>query len=347
MKTLSIAISKPYDVIIGEHLITNLGEYALQVTKPGKAVLISDANVWPIYGTAVASSLAKAGFDILDYILPAGDQHKNGSTYLQLLGFLADNHIQKSDVIVSLGGGVVSDICSFLAATYLCGISYIQVPTTLSAMVDATVVTQSNIHLSAYRNLAGANYPPSLVLCDTKTLNSLPIPEFHNGCAEAIKFAILFDGKLFKHLVDHVDSFDREYVIGRCIELKLKQLTATANSDLLLNLGSTVCHAIEAIDDYTISHGKALSLGICAATRAAQQMGIADKAATDSIIETLSAFSLPTASAHTVEDVYDSAISSIRFTNDDINLILPKKIGRCIVHRTDSEGLRFFIENGL
>ena len=187
MKTITVKASRNYDVLIGNGLLASLGEHAARLTKAKKAAIISDSNVWPLYGHIAVESLNNSGFDVLHYTFPAGESSKNGSTYLSILNFLAENHVTRTDCLIALGGGVVGDMTGFVAATYLRGIAYIQVPTTLLAAVDSSVGGKTAIDLPAGKNLAGAFCQPSMVLCDTDTLNTLPPEIFLDGCAEVIK----------------------------------------------------------------------------------------------------------------------------------------------------------------
>jgi len=169
MITVKVSASKEYDVHIGSGLLARLGDETAKVVKPGRAVIVSDSNVWPLYGNVASESLKNAGFDTLNYGFPAGEESKCGSVYLDLLNFLAENRVTRSDCLIALGGGVVGDMTGFAAATYLRGVRYIQVPTTLLAAVDSSVGGKTAIDLPAGKNLAGAFCQPSLVVCDTDT----------------------------------------------------------------------------------------------------------------------------------------------------------------------------------
>ena len=213
MNTVTVSASKNYDILIGSGLMNQLGSLAQKLGKAQKVCLVSESTVFPLYGETAADSLKSAGFTVVTFVFPAGEESKNAQTYLALLNFLAENRLTRSDLIVALGGGVVGDLAGFAAATYLRGIRFIQVPTTLLAAVDSSVGGKTAIDLPAGKNLAGAFCQPSLVLCDTDTLNTLPLDIFRDGCAEVIKYGILYDPVLFSHLEKHGLDFDREYVI--------------------------------------------------------------------------------------------------------------------------------------
>ena len=261
MRSIHVTASKEYDVKIGASLLHTIGEEVAKVCKVGSAAIISDSNVWPLYGETAANSLRNAGFRVVYFVFPAGESSKNGSTYLSILNFLAENQITRSDCVIALGGGVVGDITGFAAATFLRGISYIQIPTTLLAAVDSSLGGKTAIDLESGKNLAGAFCQPKLVLCDVNTLNTLPEEIFRDGCAEVIKYGILYDPQLFAKLQKEGLDFDRESVIARCVELK-RDVVMRDEFDTgerqKLNLGHTIGHGIEAHSNFTISHGKAV-----------------------------------------------------------------------------------------
>lgn len=350
MNTITVNTAKSYDVIVGNGLLYELGQYAVELCKPQKAAIISDSNVWSFYGSRVKESLEKAGIDTCSFVFPAGESSKNGETYLSILNFLANNHLTRTDLLIALGGGVVGDITGFAAATYLRGISYIQVPTTLLAMVDSSVGGKTAIDLPAGKNLAGAFYQPNLVLCDILTLNSLPDSIFRDGCAEVIKYGVLFDKNLFSHLLENGLTFDRERVVTRCVELK-RNVVEQDEFDLglrqKLNLGHTIGHGIETKSNLTVSHGQAVAAGISIVTKAGCKINICNKETCEAIISVLTQFNLPTDTIYTAEDLYTFALSDKKRMGGTVNLIVPQEIGDCIIRPTDISELKSFIEAGL
>ena len=350
MKTVTVSASKEYDVLIGTGLLAKLGDKVAKVVKPGKAVIVSDSNVWPLYGEAAANSLAKAGFEVTNYVFPAGEESKCGSVYLDLLNFLAENHVTRSDCLVALGGGVVGDMTGFTAATYLRGIRYIQVPTTLLAAVDSSVGGKTAIDLPAGKNLAGAFCQPSLVVCDTDTLKTLPKEIFRDGCAEVIKYGVLYDKELFDTLTQTGLLFDRESVIARCVELKrdvVMEDEFDTGARQKLNLGHTVGHGIEAHSHFTVSHGKAVAAGMAIVARAGTACGICDYRTAEQIVNTLEIFGLPTTTSLSSEELYCSALSDKKRSGGTVNLIIPETIGHCVIHPLPVEEMKSFIEAGL
>lgn len=350
MKTISIHASRKYDVKIGSGLLETLGTEVFSVCKPAKAAIISDSNVYPLYGEIVKTSLEAAGINTVFYVFPAGEQRKNGNTYLEILNFLAENRLTRSDCIIALGGGVVGDMAGFAAATYLRGIPYIQVPTTLLAAVDSSVGGKTAIDLPAGKNLAGAFYQPALVLCDIDALKTLPEDIFKDGCAEVIKYAVLYDPQLFSHLQQHGLAFSQEWVIARCVELKrdvVMEDEFDTGARMKLNLGHTFAHGIEVGSDFTLTHGKAVAIGMAMIGRAAEKLGLCTGETAQSIENILNIFGLPTGTKLSAETILSYALSDKKRAGGTVNLIVPEAIGNCKISPISVEKLQAFIEAGM
>ncbi len=349
MKSISVKATKQYEVKIGNSLLPDLPRQVQSVCNPQKIAVISDSNVWPLYGQGVCESLESAAFQVCSFVFPAGEDSKNGNTFLAILNFLAENQLTRTDCVIALGGGVVGDITGFSAATYLRGIPYIQIPTTLLAMVDSSVGGKTAIDLPAGKNLAGAFYQPSLVLCDLDTLSTLQKNIFADGCAEVIKYGILFDEALFAHLRQRGKDFDLSYVVARCVELKSEvvKLDEFDRGDRQkLNLGHTFGHAIEALSNFTVSHGKAVAIGMAMAASTACRKGICSRETFDSICQILHTFQLPTKTEFTPSQICDCALSDKKRTGNTISLILPDSIGSCGIYPILITELLSFIEAG-
>ncbi len=350
MKTICVDASKPYAVHIGHDLLPKAGTFLYELYAPGKAAIISDSNVYPLYGHTLSDSLRNSGFTVYTYIFPAGEEQKNAATYLEIVNFLAENNFTRSDVILALGGGVTGDMAGFAAATFLRGIPYVQIPTSLLAMVDSSVGGKTAIDLPAGKNLVGAFCQPDLVLCDLNLLNSLPEEVFRDGCAEIIKYGILFDPELFKHLAQNGLHFDREYVIAKCIHHKadvVKSDEFDIGERQLLNLGHTVGHAIEAQSGYTVSHGKAVAAGIAIMAKAAWQKGFCEQAVYERICEVLDVFELPKTTAYSPDQLCRNALADKKRMGGAVNLIIPLDIGACTIHKTLVENLKSYFKAGL
>ena len=344
MKTVTVDASKKYDIHIGGGLLPTIGAEAKKLGKAQKVCIVSESRVFPLYGNTVRESLETAGFQVICYVFPAGEESKNPAVYLDLLNFLAENKLTRTDLIVALGGGVVGDLAGFTAATFLRGIRFIQVPTTLLAAVDSSVGGKTAIDLPAGKNLVGAFCQPSLVLCDTDTLQSLPVDIFRDGCAEVIKYGVLYDPALFAHLEEKGLDFDREAVITRCVELKrdvVMEDEFDTGARMKLNLGHTIGHGVEARSSFTLSHGKCVAIGMAIVSRAS---GCAD---TLRILSLLEKFGLPTQTDYPVDDIYTYTLSDKKRSGATVKLIIPKVIGCCEIVPTPVETLKSFIEAGL
>lgn len=344
MNTVQVKASKTYDIHIGTGLLNTIGETATQFGKSEKICIVSDTNVWPIYGDTIQRQLESTGLSVSHFIFSAGEENKNAANYLNLLNFLAEKHLTRTDLIVALGGGVVGDLAGFAAATFLRGIRYIQIPTTLLAAVDSSVGGKTAIDLSAGKNLAGAFWQPSAVLCDTDTLASLPLDHFRDGCAEVIKYAVLYDPELFAHLEDRGLNFDREWVITRCVEWKRNAVAEDefdTGARMKLNLGHTFGHGVEACSNFSLSHGKAVSIGIALISRA---FSCTD---TIRILALLEQFGLPVKTDFSADEIFHYVLSDKKRSGSVLNLIVPETIGNCRIIPTPVENLKSLIKAGL
>ncbi len=345
MNTITVNTSRSYDVLIGAGPLNELGKLLNKtLNRTCHIAVISDSNVHPIYGKTVTDQLTAAGYQVVNHVFPAGESSKNPDTYLKILNFLAENKITRSDALLALGGGVTGDMTGFAAATYLRGIDYIQLPTTLLAMVDSSVGGKTAIDLPAGKNLVGAFYQPRLVLCDLNTLDTLPESVFCDGCAEVIKYGVLYDPCLFAHLAEKGLDFDREAVVSRCVELKRNVVTMDefdTGARQMLNLGHTIGHGIEAQSNFRITHGQAVAIGMAIVAKAGC------KAIYSQLISVLRTFRLPVSTDFTAKQLYRSALSDKKRSGGSVNLIVPEAIGKCRIVPTPVEKLETFIEEGL
>ena len=344
MNTVTVNASKTYDIRIGSGLLPQLGEEVKKLGKAQKICIVSETTVFPLYGKTVADSLESAGFSVVSFIFPAGEESKNGTVFLQLLNFLAESGLTRSDIIVALGGGVTGDLAGFAAASFLRGVRFVQVPTTLLAAVDSSVGGKTAIDLPAGKNLAGAFCQPSLVLCDTDVLNTLPTDIFRDGCAEVIKYGILYDPVLFAHLEERGLDFDQEAVITRCVELKrdvVMEDEFDTGARMKLNLGHTIGHGVEAKSNFALSHGKSVAIGMAIVSRAC---GCPD---TPRILAILRQFGLPVSTEDTADEILSFALSDKKRSGNLVKLILPNAIGDCAIVPTPVEKLKSFIQAGL
>ncbi|MGN0184050.1 MAG: 3-dehydroquinate synthase [Aristaeellaceae bacterium] len=326
MRTIHIAASREYDVHIGSGLLDELGSRAADMLRGRNAVIVTDSNVAPLYLDRALSSMRAAGFNAEGYVIPAGEASKCGTTYLNLVNFLAERHLTRTDGLVALGGGVVGDLTGFAAATYLRGVGLIQVPTTLLACVDSSVGGKTAIDLPAGKNLCGAFYQPWLVLCDPETIESLPDSVLSDGCAEVIKYGMLGDGDLLRRLQEVHIRDQLEAVIARCVEMKRDVVEGDefdTGRRQLLNLGHTFAHSIEKLSDYTIPHGSAVAVGMQIITRAALKKGLCPQECLDTLEVLLKKYSLPTETQYSPEQLAEVALSDKKRKGDTLTLVVP------------------------
>ncbi len=342
MKTVTVHTSKTYEVKIGHGLVDTIGQELAQLAS-GKVLVVTDETVAPLYLARAYQSLKNAGFAVYTAAVPAGEGSKDIKYYVNLLNLLAEKNLTRSDTVIALGGGVIGDLSGFAAASYLRGVRFVQIPTTLLAMVDSSVGGKTAVNLASGKNQVGAFYQPSLVLCDLDLLDTLPEEVFRAGCAEVIKTAILFDEDLFAHLQEKGLDFDREAVIARCVECKRDIVCADEfdrGQRQLLNLGHTVAHAIESLTDYIIPHGQAVAVGCAVFARAFAE----DQ---EKIVKLLEQFSLPTATDFSAKVLANAALSDKKRQEDKITVVVPHAVGRCELKTIRIEELEAIIKAGL
>jgi len=350
MKTITVTASRTYSVKIGSGLLNTVGSEVTALGKAEKVCVVSDSNVFPLYGEQVCKNLQLSGLEVFRFIFPSGEQSKNGTVFLKLLNHLAVAQLTRSDIIVALGGGVVGDLAGFAASCYLRGIRFVQLPTTLLAAVDSSVGGKTAIDLPAGKNLAGAFCQPSLVLCDTDTLNTLPEAVFRDGCAEIIKYSILYDPGLFAHLEEKGLCFDREAVISRCVELKRDVVSEDefdTGARRKLNLGHTIGHGIEARSNFSVSHGQAVGIGTAIVCRIAAKNGLCTEDTCNSVVRLLKQFGLPVDTSYTAEELYTHTLTDKKRSGSTIHLIVPRKIGSCDILPISVTELESLIQAGL
>jgi 3-dehydroquinate synthase len=313
-------------------------------------MLVTDDVVSDLYGGVVANCLEFTGYEVARFVFASGEPSKNINTYTELLHALCAANLTRGDVIVALGGGVVGDIAGFAAATYLRGIHFVQIPTTLLAMVDSSVGGKTAINLSGGaggassggKNQVGAFYQPDTVLCDYDTLRTLPGEVFADGCAEIIKHAVISSRELFELLNSSASVLTEqefaEEIIARNIEIK-RDAVIRDERDVgirqILNFGHTLGHGIEKHSDYKISHGSAVAIGMVLESRGEHRK---------EIIALLKRYGLPTTTSITKEQLLDAAFSDKKRTGDKITVVELKQIGECCTKIISMEELNEYYD---
>ena len=350
MTTVTVRASRPYEVTIGRGLLDTVGWQAAGQWKGRSAAVVSDSTVAPLYLNRVKDSLERAGFQVHSFVFPAGEDQKNGGTYLKLLEFLAARRLTRADGLIALGGGVVGDLAGFAAATFLRGIGFLQLPTTLLAAVDSSVGGKTAIDLTNGKNLAGAFYQPQAVLCDLDTLDTLPAEVFADGCAEVIKYGMIGDPALLARLETVDFRADPEELVARCVAQKrdlVEQDEFDTGARQLLNLGHTLGHGVEACSGYTVSHGRAVAIGMTLVTRAAVAFGRCPAEVLPRLRRLLERYGLPDATAYSAQALYEKTLSDKKRSGDTISLVVPIAWGASQLVRIPVSELPAWIERGL
>ncbi len=343
MKKVRVEASKNYEVLIENGILGRAGQLVKETAKGNTAVIVSDSNVFPLYGDAVKKSLESEGFSVISFVFEAGEESKSTETLIRLWEFLAENKVTRSDALVALGGGVTGDLTGFAAATFLRGIRYVNIPTTLLSMVDSSVGGKTAVDLKNGKNLAGAFYQPSLVIIDPDTLSTLPRSIFNDGMAEVIKYGMINTPSLLTILQGEYDIND---VIEICVAAK-RDIVAVDEKDTglrqLLNFGHTPAHGIELLSEFTISHGSAVAIGMVIMTRAAIRLGLCPEEALDTLLTLLRKFSLPEALVFSAEEIAEASLGDKKRSGDEITLVIPAKTGSCILKKYPVSELYSFI----
>lgn len=350
MNTVTVNASKKYNIYIGSGLINNCGEMIKNELGICSAAVITDDNVNRLYADRVVSSLEEAGFRTVKLVFTHGEESKSVATYADILSFLAENHITRSDMIVALGGGIPGDMGGFAAATFLRGIKFVQMPTTLLSAVDSSVGGKTAVNLPQGKNLVGSFYQPDMVICDYSTLDTLPDEIFADGCAEVIKYGVILDEEFFEFLKSNDIKENIEYVITRCVELK-RDIVGLDEKDTgirgILNFGHTIGHAIEINSNFEISHGSAVAIGMVIAAKGAYKTGMSNVDLTAEIKEVLIKNHLPVSCEYTPEALFNVACSDKKRTGGTITLIVPEKTGKCVGKKIPVSETLDFIKAGL
>jgi 3-dehydroquinate synthase len=344
---IKIETVKQCPIIVGDGIIKKLEKH-FDFSGYSSVVLITDTTVKKLYGQDVLARLKATGKKGLLFVLPVGERAKSLSTAERGYRFLLENNVDRKGLICALGGGVVGDVGGYIAATYLRGIDYIQLPTTLLAQVDSSLGGKVGVNFSGKKNMVGSFYQPKAVTCDVALLKTLPPAERRNGMAEVIKYGLAMDEGLFRILDQKKGKFtaaELKDIVMRCCRLKAGIVeadeTERTGQRAILNFGHTVGHALEAATSFKgQSHGEAVAVGMVAAARISQQLGMLDQSSVQSIENLLLKFGLPT-SCQGVNP--DDLITAIRFdkktTLGQTGWVLLEEIGNGVTNQVVAENV--------
>lgn len=342
-----IPVSLPensYDIAIAS--IAEIGDRLQTLPKLGrKALIVSNPAIFKHYGQAVTDSLTQAGFTVSSCLLPAGERYKTPATLQKIYDAALENRLERSSVMVALGGGVVGDMTGFAAATWLRGISVVQVPTTLLAMVDAAIGGKTGVNHPNGKNLIGAFHQPRLVLIDPQVLKTLPAREFRAAIAEVIKYGIIWDAELFEKLekakrLDQI-RYVSDGLVQEMLERSAKSKAHVVSKDEkesglreILNYGHTIGHAIESLTQYrVVNHGEGVAIGMMAAGMIAVEMGLWDQGECDRQKTLIEKANLPTRIPEECDraEILPTLQADKKVRDGKVRFVLPRQIGTVIV----------------
>lgn len=336
---------RSYWIEIGAGAISLLPRILDEMKVRGSVAVASDSNVAPLYGERVAALVRSAGLTAVVCTMPAGEAHKRLEQIERFTGAFLTAGMDRGSAVIALGGGVVGDVVGFAAASFMRGIRYVQIPTTIVAQVDSSVGGKTAVNHPLAKNIIGAFHQPSAVLIDLEFLRSLPERELRAGLAEVIKHGVIADADLFAYMEQHATpilakDLDRlEYPVRRSCEIKAAIVSADEHEHGVranLNYGHTFGHGIEAASHYdTFLHGEAIAIGMCAAASLARELGMVDEEFVRRQEACIRAYGLPTRwPGMPVDDVLDAMRHDKKVRAGTMKFVLPDRMGH-VVHRTD------------
>ncbi len=337
MKTLHVQASRPYDIVIGQGLLSGTGAMARTVNTGNRVLLVSDSHVAPLYAEQVLDSFRKAGYSASLFTFQAGEERKRLATVQEIYARLAAENLTRGDLLAALGGGVTGDLTGFAAATWLRGVDFIQLPTSLLAQVDSSVGGKTGVDIPEGKNLVGAFWQPRLVVADINTLSTLPPAFLADGMAEVIKAACIQDAAFFSDLEnsDALSSLNAADTVRRAVDIKRRVVEADERESglrKLLNFGHTLGHALEKHYNYQYSHGRAVGIGMMLVTQAAERAGLTPAGTADRIGSLLTKYGLPTHDPVPPEQYLANAALDKKRSAAGLDLVLLRDIGRAFVH---------------
>lgn len=334
-----------YDIAIVSEGLQQLGDWMQPLNLGQKVLLVSNPMVFRRYGEQAIAALTAAGFQVAHCLLPIGERYKTPASVQKIYDAALAHRLERSSTIVALGGGVIGDMAGFAAATWLRGIRFVQVPTSLLAMVDASIGGKTGVNHPQGKNLIGAFHQPSLVLIDPQVLATLPPREFRAGMAEVIKYGIIWDAELFNQLeaakrLDQQRYYTPELlqeILSRSCQAKAHVVSKDekeAGLRAILNYGHTIGHAVESLTGYRlVNHGEAVAIGMVAAGQIAVEMGLWDQTSADRQRLLIQKTGLPTTipASVAIPDIVDALQTDKKVLSGKVRFILPTQIGQVII----------------
>ena len=347
MEKINVSLAeRSYSILIGSNFLDNFGQELSQLNFPKRIAVVSNPTVNNLYGSIIGVSLENAGFITEQFNIPDGESFKSLETLQSIYDFLLENEFDRGCGLVALGGGVVGDIAGFSAATFLRGIPYVQVPTTLLAQVDSSVGGKTAVNHPLGKNLIGAFYQPEMVFIDIDTLNTLEHRDLSAGLAEVIKYGVISDSNFFCWLEDNVTNLKNRkpesiiYAVRRSCQIKAEIVALDEREGTVrahLNYGHTFGHAIEKLAGYgQFKHGEAVSVGMIVAAKISARQGFCSQQDVQRLTDLLSAFDLPvTPPDFSLEEYVVAMQKDKKVKQGVLTLVLNRGIGDCFLFKID------------
>jgi 3-dehydroquinate synthase len=340
-----------YDILIQRGAFQQVGKWVQSLWNPQRVAVITDSNVAPLYGQPIIDALTQEGFSAKLFVVPAGEKSKSLEQATILYDQLAEMGLTRSDGLIALGGGVIGDLAGFVASTYMRGIHFLQIPTTLLAQVDSSIGGKTAVNTGNAKNLVGTFSQPAGVLIDPELLHSLPIYRVQEGIAEIIKSAAIADKKLWQQLTELKDEQDlldhAEEVITAALQVKQKVVEEDPfdhGSRLTLNFGHTIGHGLEKTASFTISHGAGVAMGMVMITQHAEAIGLSPVGTTDALKTMIRKFNLPT-SPETMNQaaLYQAITHDKKARGKQLKIILLEAIGQAKIVTIPTEEIKDYL----
>ena len=351
MERVKIRTRDRYEVLIGR----NITEEAVRMLLPSgkRIVMIWDEAVPSQYVAELGNALEEAGKEVMACAVSGGEEAKSIESFQNICGLLSDFSMSRSDTIIGIGGGTVTDLAGFIASTYKRGLDLCEIPTTLMAASDAAIGGKNALNLGGRKNIIGTFYQPSLVVVDTKYLDSLPEEIFAEGCSEVIKYGFVGDPELVRMLEERPlteardDSAYMEEILKRCIRLKADFVVEDERDNgirNILNFGHTLGHAIETQSAYRIHHGEAVAMGMALITRASENRGLTERGTFTRLVHLLEKHDLEWRCPYNLNALLSHVWEDKKIRDEYINLVIPLRPGACTLKGMTEEELMTFLD---
>lgn len=344
-----------YNIYIDQGILQKIGDILVKEKKPCRSLLITDTNIEKIYGNIVAESLIRNKFDVKIVSLKPGEDQKTLETAITLYDACFDHNLDRHSLIIALGGGVVGDISGFVASTFMRGIPFIQIPTSLLAQVDSSIGGKVAVNHPKGKNMIGSFYQPKAVFIDTDTLSTLPAVEFVVGLVEVVKYGVIRNAELFEYIEKHLHDILQlnHTALLKIIADSCQIKTSVVEEDekevylrAILNYGHTIGHAIETLTNYNkYRHGEAIAIGMLYATKIAVEIGLTNNKVYERQMSLIKRLGLPLTIDLKPGDIIKTLYIDKKVISGKLRFILPKKIGEVVISDEVTEDILYKILN--